>query len=203
MGEIKKSDYGISETSKIILLLSRMHWKKGVDLLIEAAAKMDDELVFLLAGDGPEIDTYKAQAKALNLEHRVIFAGWCTDRLGLLSIADVCVLPSRYEPFGIVIAESWFARVPLVATKAAGAKHYVHDEQDGLLVEIDDCDGLVIALDRALNDKALRAKIVKGGQETYKRLFSRDAVIATLIESYKDMIERYAKDKAPKNSRPI
>jgi glycosyltransferase involved in cell wall biosynthesis len=84
-----------------------------------------------------------------------------------------------------------------------GAKHYVHDEQDGLLVEIDDCDGLVIALDRALNDKALRAKIVKGGQETYKRLFSRDAVIATLIESYKDMIERYAKDKAPKNSRPI
>jgi glycosyltransferase involved in cell wall biosynthesis len=52
--------------------------KKGVDLLIDAAAKMDDEVVFLLAGDGPEIDTYKAQAKALNLEHRVIFAGWCT-----------------------------------------------------------------------------------------------------------------------------
>ena len=108
----------------------------------------------------------------------------------------MCVLPSRYEPFGIVIAESWFANVPLVATKAAGAKHYVHDEQDGLLVEIDDCDGLVTALDRALNDKALRAKLVKGGKETYERLFSRDSVIATLIESYNDMIKRYAKDKA-------
>ena len=106
----------------------------------------------------------------------------------------MCVLPSRYEPFGIVIAESWFANVPLIATKAAGAKHYIHDEQDGLLVEIDDCDGLVTALDRALNDTALRAKLVKGGKETYERLFSRDSVIATLIESYNDMIKRYAKD---------
>jgi len=202
MGEIKKADYGISEASKVVLLLSRMHWKKGVDLLIDAAAKMDDEVVFLLAGDGPEINTYKAQAKALNLEHRVIFAGWCTDRLGLLGIADVCVLPSRYEPFGIVIAESWFANVPLVATKAAGAKHYVHDERDGLLVEIDDCDGLVTALDRALNDKSLRAKLVKGGQETYEKLFSRDSVIATLIESYNDMIKRYAKDKATSTDKP-
>jgi hypothetical protein len=202
MGETKKSDYGISKASKVVLLLSRMHWKKGVDLLIDAAAKMDDEVVFLLAGDGPEINTYKAQAKALNLEHRVIFAGWCNDRLGLLDIADVCVLPSRYEPFGIVIAESWFANVPLVATKAAGAMHYVHNEQDGLLVEIDDCDGLKTALVRALNNKALRAKLIKGGQETYERLFSRDSVIATLIESYNDMIYRYAKVKADSAGKP-
>ena len=71
-----------------------------------------------------------------------------------------------------------------------------------MLVEIDDRDGLVIALDRALNDKALRAKLVKGGQKTYERLFSRDSVIATLIESYNDMIERYAKDKAASTSKP-
>jgi len=77
-----------------------------------------------------------------------------------------------------------------------------HDERDGLLVEIDDCDGLVIALDRALNDKPLRATLVKGGQETYEKLFSRDSVIATLIDSYSDMIKRYAKDKAASASKP-
>ena len=62
------------------------------------------------------------------------------------------------------------------------------------LSKIDDCDGLVTALDRALNDKALRANLLKGGKETYERLFSRDSVIATLLESYDDMIKRHAKD---------
>ena len=190
MGKVKKSDYGISDTTKVVLMLSRMHWKKGVDLLIDAASKIDD-VVFLIAGDGPEIEKYRAQAYALNLESRILFLGWCKDRLGLLNIADVCVLPSRYEPFGIVIPESWFARVPLVATKADGAKHYVNNEKDGLLVDIDDCEGLVEALQRALNDEALRARLIKGGTKMYEELFSRESVIKSLIKSYQDMIRRY------------
>jgi glycosyltransferase involved in cell wall biosynthesis len=190
MGEVKKSDFGISDTKKVVLMLSRMHWKKGVDLLIDAASKIDD-VVFLVAGDGPEISRYRAQANALNLDSRVLFLGWCKDRLGLLNIADVCVLPSRYEPFGIVIPESWFARVPLVATRADGAKHYVNHEKDGLLVDIDDCEGLVEALKRALYDKALRAQLIKGGTKMYEKLFSRESVIESLIESYRDMIKRY------------
>ena len=190
MGEVKKSDYGISDTTKVVLMLSRMHWKKGVDLLIDAASKIDD-VVFLIAGDGPEIEKYRKQAHALNLESRVLFLGWCKDRLGLLSIADVCVLPSRYEPFGIVIPESWFARVPLVATKADGAKHYVNHEKNGLLVDIDDCEGLIDALQRAIHDKALRAQLIKGGAKMYEKLFSREGVITSLIKSYQDMIRRY------------
>ncbi len=190
MGEVKKSDYGISDTTKVVLMLSRMHWKKGVDLLIDAASKIDD-VVFLIAGDGPDMDKYQAQARALNLESRVLFLGWCKDRLGLLSIADVCVLPSRFEPFGIVIPESWFARVPLVATKADGAKHYVNHEKDGLLVDIDDCEGLIQALQRALHDEALRAQLIKGGTEVYNRLFNRNSVITSLIKSYQDMIRRH------------
>ena len=74
MGEVKKSDYGISDTTKVVLMLSRMHWKKGVDLLIDAASKIDD-VVFLIAGDGPEIEKYRKQAHALNLESRVLFLG--------------------------------------------------------------------------------------------------------------------------------
>ena len=190
MGEVKKSDYGISDTTKVVLMLSRMHWKKGVDLLIDAASKMD-EAVFLIAGDGPEIEKYREQAHELNLESRVLFLGWCEDRLGLLSIADVCVLPSRYEPFGIVIPESWFAGVPLVATKTDGAKRYVIHEKDGLLVDIDDCEGLVEALQRVLHDEALRAQLIKGGTEMYEKLFKRDFVIKSLIKSYRDMIKRY------------
>ena len=193
MGTIKKSDFGIPQNTQVVLMLSRMHWKKGVDLLINAASAMTN-VVFLLAGDGPELEKYKAQAKKLGIDHRVLFPGWCDDRLGLLNIADVCVLPSRYEPFGIVIPETWFAGVPLVATKADGPKHYVQHETNGLLVDIDDCEGLTNALERALKDKTLREKLVRGGAKTYNTLFNRDTVIKDLIGSYKSMIKKYAED---------
>ena len=188
INEFRKSDFNICENARVVLLLSRMHWKKGVDLLIDAAQQIDGDVYFLLAGDGPDIDRYKAQVKALNLEERVIFLGWQTDRLGLLNIADVCVLPSRYEPFGIVITEAWFAGVPLVATKAAGAKNYVTDQHDGLLIEIDDLNGLVEAITIALDNKKLRKKLITNGKKSYEKNFSRDAVISTLLESYKKMI---------------
>ena len=190
--KVTKSDYGIPEDAKMVLLLSRMHWKKGVDLLLDAARDLPN-IYFLMAGDGPDLAKYKAMAEDFDVADRAVFPGWCDNRSALLDIADVCVLPSRYEPFGTVIAEAWFAKVPLVATRADGARQYVTDETDGLLVDIDDRDGLVKALDTALHDQKMAAKIVKGGTKTYHELFSRDVVTKTMIASYQDMISRYQK----------
>ena len=78
-----------------------------------------------------------------------------------------------------------------MATRADGAKHYVTDRKDGLLVDIDDRDGLVAALKSALENKSLRKQLIKGGQATYDELFSRDVVVSQLITSYQDMIRRY------------
>lgn len=187
---VTKTDYGIPEDKKLVLLLSRMHWKKGVDLLLEAARNMPDSY-FLLAGDGPELTKYKAMAEKFGLGERAIFPGWCENRLALLKLADVCCLPSRYEPFGTVIAEAWFAGTPLVATRADGARQYVTDKEDGLLVDIDDRDGLIEALNTALKDKKMARRIIDGGTQSYEKLFSRDVVIDTMIKSYNDMIDRY------------
>ncbi len=192
--QVTKSDYGIPEDKKMVLLLSRMHWKKGVDLLMDAARDVPDTY-FLMAGDGPDMAKYQAMAVELGVDDRTIFPGWCDNRSALLDIADVCCLPSRYEPFGTVIAEAWFAKVPLVATRADGARQYVTDAVDGLLVDIDDREGLVTALNTALNDQKMAKKIVKGGTKTYEELFSRDVVTTTMIESYEDMISRYHADK--------
>lgn len=189
---VKKSDYGIPEDAKMVLLLSRMHWKKGVDLLMDAGRDLEG-VYFLLAGDGPDLNKYKAMAETLGVAGRMIFPGWCDNRAALLDCADVCVLPSRYEPFGTVIAESWFAKTPLVATRADGARQYVTDYEDGLLVDIDDRDGLVQALKTALYDDKVAQKIIKGGQRSYDELFSRKVVIEQMLASYQDMIARYKK----------
>lgn len=185
---INRADLNTPEGAPVVLLLSRMHPKKGVDTLLRAAVEVPGAY-FWLAGDGPNINEYKKLCTDLNLDERVRFLGWRNDRSALLAQASVCTLPSRYEPFGTVIPEAWFAGVPLVATKAAGARQYVTHELDGFLTEIDDVPGLAAALRRAIDDQALRARMVTHGQAIYERLFSRDAVMTALLKSYDQMTE--------------
>jgi len=185
---VKRADFDIPEDAKTVLLLSRMHWKKGVDTLLQAALQLDD-VYFLLAGDGPDLEKYKKLAQKLNLSDRVRFLGWRNDRAALLNITDVCVLPSRYEPFGTVIAEAWHAKVPLVATKAAGAKQYVTHGVDGVLCEIDDFDTLAAHIKTALTDEKTRKALISNGEKTYNALFSKGVVTASLLEAYQTIVQ--------------
>lgn len=191
---VKRSDFDVPEDARVVLLLSRMHWKKGVDTLLQAALKLDN-VYFLLAGDGEELEKYKKLSQSLGLNDRVRFLGWRNDRAALLNIADVCVLPSRYEPFGTVIAESWHANVPLVATKADGAKQYVTNNVDGLLCEIDDSDKLADNIKSVLDDKNLRDNLIKNGQKTYNQLFSKEIVTTSLIKAYQNIFQTYSHQK--------
>ncbi len=185
---VTKADFDIPEDAKVVLLLSRMHRKKGVDTLLLAAGELEN-IYFLLAGDGPSIDEYKKLCEGLDLNDRVRFLGWRNDRSALLNIADVCVLPSRYEPFGTVIAEAWYAGVPLVATKAAGAKQYVTHEKDGLLCDINDSDTLASRIRTVLTDEKMRDKLIFEGQISYQALFSKQVVISSLLSAYQSMIK--------------
>ncbi|WP_085905512.1 glycosyltransferase [Kiloniella majae] len=187
---LNKADLGIPEGKKVVLLLSRMHWKKGVDTLLNAAVKLPDSY-FLLAGSGPELERYKKLAVSLKIEDRIRFLGWRDDRSALLALADVCVLPSRYEPFGTVIAEAWFAGVPLVATKAQGAVQYVTHNHDGLLCEIDDVSSLSGLLHQAQTDKKLREKLACNGAKTYQQTFSKELVISKMLEAYCQVIHDF------------
>lgn len=188
---ITRESLGVPPGAKTVLLLSRMHWKKGVDTLLLAAAQSTG-LYFLLAGDGPDLEKYKKMAQDMGVTGRVNFLGWRTDRAALLGVADVCVLPSRYEPFGTVIAEAWFAGVPLVAAKAAGASQYVTHEQDGLLHDIDDHNTLARQIAAAAHDENLRAHLIANGQNTYQSLFSREVVTQDLLAAYKKITDTAA-----------
>jgi glycosyltransferase involved in cell wall biosynthesis len=166
-----------------VLLLSRMHEKKGVDVLLRAAALMPG-VYFWLAGEGPRRKEYEQLARSLKVEDRVRFLGWRTDRAALLKAADVCVLPSRYEPFGTVMAEAWFARTPLVAANADGPRHYVRHGETGLLCAIDDVEDLAAQLRRAIGDESLRQSMIESGFMEYDHLFSKKVVVQSLIYAY-------------------
>jgi len=180
---VSRASLDTPEQAPVALVLSRMHSVKGIDTMLRAAVDIPGLYVWL-AGDGPERATYQALAQSLGLGARTRFLGWRQDRKALLDACDICVLPSRYEPFGTVIIEAWAAGKPLVSTAADGARQYVRDGQDGLLCPIDDPKALSACLSRLLVEPALAARLATAGHARFAADFTRDIVIDRLIQSY-------------------
>jgi len=158
----------------VALSLARLHEKKGLDTLLDAAARLPDLHVWI-AGEGPIEAQLKAQRTRLGLDHRVRFLGWRNDRGALLAACDVVAFPSRYEPFGTVTVDAWAASRPLVAADAVGPAAYVKDGVNGLLVPRNDVDALAAALGRVIYDKSLAQKLVAGGRASYEAQFTKAA----------------------------
>lgn len=167
----------------VLLVLARLHAVKGIDTMLRALAELPDAVLWL-AGEGPARQQYERLAASLGISARVRFLGWRTDRAALLEACDICVLPSRHEPFGTVIAEAWAAGRPLVATLADGARQYVTDGATGLLCPIDDPAALAACLRRLASDPALRTSLVAGGRAAYDADFTREIVTDRLLACY-------------------
>jgi glycosyltransferase involved in cell wall biosynthesis len=128
----------------VLLTLSRLHEKKGLDIFLAALTALPGCIAWI-AGDGPLEAELKALAARLGVADRVRFLGWRTDRGALLAAADVCVLPSRWEPFGTVMLEAWAAGTPLIAAASQGPAALISDGVNGLLVPVDDAPALAAA----------------------------------------------------------
>jgi glycosyltransferase involved in cell wall biosynthesis len=101
----------------------------------------------------------------LRLADRVHFAGRLSREhvAALMAQAQIFVMPSRLEPFGIVILEAWRARCPVVATTRGGPPEFVDDGQTGLLVDSLQPAQLTSALSKLLADSVLRDRLRRGG----------------------------------------
>lgn len=185
---LDRGSLGVPPDAPLLLVLSRMHQKKGIDTMLQSLARLPGAHL-LLAGDGPRQQAYEKLAVQLGVAGRAHFLGWRTDRAALLATAGICVLPSRYEPFGTVIAEAWASGTPLAATNAQGARQFVADGENGLVVPIDDEAALAAAIERLINDAPLRDRLIAGGRTSYEAEFHRDVVTGRMIETYQRAIE--------------
>jgi glycosyltransferase involved in cell wall biosynthesis len=181
---VPRQELDTAPDATILLGLARLHWKKGFDVLLKALVELPT-CVAWIAGDGPLKDELKAQAEQLGVASRVRFLGWRNDRERLLKAADICVFPSRYEPFGTVMVDAWAMQVPLIAADAQGPAAYVRDGENGLLIPKDDVGALVDAVKKLQHQPDLRTKIVAGGLRDYETTFTKDAFIRDSMNVYR------------------
>lgn len=182
-----RSSLDTPDDAPLLLALARLHPKKGLDVLLEAMVHVPQAYLWI-AGDGPLERQLEQLCTSLGLDPRVRFLGWRNDRNALLKAADICVFPSRYEPFGTVIVDAWAAARPLIASKAVGPKAYVTHEENGLLVEIDDAGGLAEAINLLIGNKELRAKIIAGGTNCFTKQFTKEVFIRESMSLYEKVL---------------
>lgn len=125
----------------------RLVEKKGFDMLLRAFRRYIDSGgtgYLSIGGTGPLEKKLHALARTLQLEERVHWAGWI-DPANFLASADAFILPSRDEPFGLVLLEAMASGVPIISTRAEGPLD-VLTQESAMLVDIDDETGLAAAL---------------------------------------------------------
>jgi glycosyltransferase involved in cell wall biosynthesis len=190
LAPVDRATLGTPKDAPVALALARLHWKKGLDTLLDATAKVPGLYVWI-AGEGPIESDLKAQCAKLGLDDRVRFLGWRNDRGALLAASTFVAFPSRYEPFGTVTVDAWAASRPLVAADAVGPAAYIEDGVSGLLVPKDDVDALANAMNRVVNEPGLAAKLVAGGAAAYEAQFTRAAFVRDSMAFYKRILEQY------------
>lgn len=173
--------------AKVLLMLARLHPAKGIDVALQALTDIKDAVLWI-AGDGPEESRLKRLAADLKLGNRVRFLGWRDDRSALLKVADVCLLPSRHEPFGNVVLGAWSHGVPLVASASQGPGYLVRAGEDGLLTPVDDPAALAAAVNTLLHDAALGRRLAAGGHQRTAAEFSEAAVVARYLAVYRAIL---------------
>src|SRR5690606_28645530 len=110
----------------VVLAAARLEAQKALHLLIAAAAQLDDVLV-VIAGEGPLRPELEAQTAASNVTDRVRFLGWRDDVPALLRAADVFVLPSLHEGLPLSVLEAARAGTPVIASRIGGTDEVITD----------------------------------------------------------------------------
>ena len=149
--------------------------------------------MLLVVGDGPLRDSLQRAADVLDLQGAVRFLG---GRQGLveetLGAADLVVVPSLSEGFGLVALEAMAAGRPCVASQTGGLPEIVADEDSGILVPSGDVDALTGALDRLVSDPALRARMGRRGRAIVEERFDIRVRVRQIIRVYDDILARHA-----------
>jgi glycosyltransferase involved in cell wall biosynthesis len=187
--------YNIPAETPVVLFLSRLHYKKRPDLLIQALHKLATQnlnfhLIFAGSGESDYENELKNLVASSGLTKRTTFTGFITgaDKELVLQGSDIFVLPTFSENFGIAIVEAMAAGLPVIITPGVQISPEIAEAEAGLLVE-GEVETLADAIAQLLTSPSQRQLLGENGKRLASSRYSWDAIANELVNSYRSIIE--------------
>ncbi|ACK70366.1 glycosyl transferase group 1 [Gloeothece citriformis PCC 7424] len=198
---------GFAPDAKVILYVGRFDPRKGIETLVRAVGRSEvrhpENLKLIIVGgsrpghkDGRERDRIESIVKELGLEEITIFPGQISqsELPNYYAAADVCVIPSHYEPFGLVAIEAMASGIPVIASDVGGLKYTVVSQETGLLVEPKNEVAFADGINQILSDPSWAKTLGKAGQKRVLSYFSWDGVAEQLDQLYLSQLKQLHQD---------
>jgi glycosyltransferase involved in cell wall biosynthesis len=189
-GDEFKQSLNIPKDFKVVGMMGRFTEQKCPQTFIEVAKIVTDSYPnckFILIGDGELKGSLEKMVAALKLGGKVIFIGWVSDPEKYISIIDVGVLTSKWEGFGLVLAEMMASGKPVVASEVDGIPFVVKKNIDGFLCRSDDVQGFAKYVLRLLNEDDLYKAMSESAYKHAREKFDLKLVIRqheTIFDSF-------------------
>jgi phosphatidylinositol alpha-1,6-mannosyltransferase len=185
------------QNKMVLLSLGRLTKRKGVDMVIKSMKEISgnaENLVYVIAGAGPEINALKKIAEALveEIKNKIIFLGQVSDddKWAWLELCDIFIMPSRnidgdYEGFGIVYLEANLAGKPVIAGDSGGVRDAVINNINGILVDPEKSSEIAAAVIKLTNDAQLRKELGEQGKRRAVENFNAKKQVEKLFKLLK------------------
>ncbi len=180
---------------KIVLFVGRLVYEKGAQTLVGAMPKILSRVnaKFVVVGEGGMKDALMQQVKNMRLAHRIVFTGFLDEESlrKLYQIADVCVVPSLYEPFGITALEAMAAKTPLVASNSGGLSEIVEHDLTGTRVHAGNADSVAWGVTKVLLDSGYANWIRHNAYQKALEVYDWTKIAKETKEFYERILQEY------------
>jgi N-acetyl-alpha-D-glucosaminyl L-malate synthase BshA len=185
-----RQHFAPDDATRLVVHLSNFRPVKRIDAVMEVFARISRSVParLLLIGDGPELGTAYRLGRELNVSHLVEALGNQEDIIPLLSAADVFLLPSEQESFGLAALEAMACGVPVVASRVGGLPEVIEDGTTGFLHAPGDLDGMAASAIALLTDPVLHGRVTGEARRQVQERFCVDYVVPQYEEHYRRVL---------------
>lgn len=192
-----KRALGLPAEATVVGVVAHLSAKKGHQWFLESVAPLcqtHPQLRIVLLGEGEQRANLEAQVRALNLQERVVFAGFQSDVVPWVSAMDIVVLPSlAKEGFGRVLIEAGAMSLPVIGSDIGGIGEVIVPDETGLVVAPGDVAALRGALSSLISNRELREKMGAAGHARALGEFSQERMVAQTERVYRELLDERIK----------
>jgi len=182
---------------KLVLFVGRLVYEKGAQVLINAIPKILEKVnaKFVIVGSGYMKDQLSTIVRSMGMENKVLFTGFVDEEtlLKLQCCADVSVVPSLFEPFGIVALEAMAAKSPVVVSDTGGLGEIVEHDITGVKVYPNSTESLAWGITKALTDEKYRNSLRENAYKRIQEKYDWDKIAQHTKQIYEGVLGEYSK----------